>query len=119
MITLKNIKVKPIGGGVSDKLYAVKAYKEITGNSLLESKLFVENAIDLGLIDIEDNYLAKEIAIKVFDCEMVVEEENIDDFEVSSETKEALEWYENQLPFIQARIDLIVGFKCGNMIPFC
>jgi hypothetical protein len=115
MTILINIKYKKDGNA---KLHAVKTYKEITGVTLIEAKKFVEDAIVDESITYLDDELARLIGSKVFDCEMVViDEPKFEELKIDDETKEALEWYENQLPFIQARIDLIVNFRQQEMIP--
>ena len=119
MVILKNIKYKLKSDGHEGKLHAVKAYKEITGETLVNSKKYVEDAILYGEIRILDYYLGRKIGSEVFDCEIVCIDENeynhID--EPNQETKEALDWYENQLPFMQKRIDLIIAWKQYEMIP--
>ena len=120
MVILKNIKYK---NGDSAKLFAVKAYKEITGATLYDAKKFVEDAHDNGSITILDDGIGHLIAKEVFDCEIITIDDNPDyyddddDDEPSQETKDALAWYDSQLSFMRERIDLIVAFKQREMIP--
>lgn len=117
MVTLKNIKYKD---GNSAKLHAIKIYKEITGNSLIVSKKFVEDAVEFGTEVFENDFIGRTMGLEAFDCDIIEENYSYhddEDDEPSPETKEALEWYENQLSFIKDRIDLIVAAKQKEMIP--
>jgi hypothetical protein len=117
MYILKNIDYKSTN--LNQKLLAVKAYKEITGANLSDSKAFVEKAIDSGTISIEDHKIAHLIANNVFKCDIIVEtEENlVSDSIPDSDTQYALDWYEIQPFFIKERIDLILAWKQQQMIP--
>ena len=111
----RNIKLLDVSNA---KLLAIAAYRNQSGQSVRDSKVYVEQLLEQGIMEFNDNttnYFLEGFIREYFsyDFEMVDDEPVVEG--PDAETQKALDWYALRLPFEQEYIQKIIAWEKRGM----